>query len=151
MIYFSLFKLCFEIQAQYIFISLTYKTLTASFGLFFFKLSPVIFCWGLIYSFLVTFTCKRPHFWYFWRTFYEFFISLWFSATVAAYWKHLLSWLKVFIGPFYEIRRIYIWSTTFEIYFTTSEMQQINTIEYKISDVSKPIRYLLRSDSKVLW
>ena len=66
-------------------------------------------------------------------------ISSWFNATVAAYWKHLLSSLKGFIVAcffFNPIMRIYNWSTTFQIYFTTFAMQKINTIKDKITTIN---------------
>ena len=46
--------------------------------------------------------------------------SLWFNASVAAYWKHLLLFLLMgFIVTFfifYPLWRVYIWSTTIRIF-----------------------------------
>ena len=63
-----------------------------------------------------------------------FLISSWFSATVTAYWKHLLSFLSMGIYAFfYPIRRVYLWLTTYWIYFMTYVIQQMNTIKDKIT------------------
>ena len=76
----------------------------------------------------------------------------------------LLHVLKIFIiiinrmcccfFVFYPVRRIYVWSTTFQIYFVTIAMQQINTIKdvtLPFIDVSNPVWYLERNDSKSSW
>ena len=49
-------------------------------------------------------------------------ISLWFHATVIAYRKQFIAFLLIgFIATFfYPIRRIYIWSAMFKIYFMAS-------------------------------
>ena len=56
-------------------------------------------------------------------------ISSWFNLTVTAYWKHLsflLIGISVAFFVFYQIRRIYIWSTTIRIYFITFIIQEMN-------------------------
>ena len=64
------------------------------------------FSWMLLYHSPVIFIYKSLIFWYSLRVFP---LSLWFDVTVAA------------------IRRIYIWSKTFSIYFMTFLMYQIST------------------------
>ena len=88
---------------------------------------------------------------YFWRIFYSipiiFFykklslcgsllISLWITATIAAYRKHLSSLIFVFIVAFfllYPVWRINIWSSAFEIYLLTFIIQKLNWIKNKIT------------------
>ena len=70
-------------------------------------------------------------------------ISLWFSATITACSKRLLSFSATFLFfidgiyccflAFYLIRRIVIWSTTIWIHFATFLIQQINMIRYKLT------------------
>ena len=88
---------------------------------------------------------------YFWRIFYSipiiFFykklslcgsllISLWITATIAAYRKHLSSLIFVFTVAFfllYPVWRINIWSSAFEIYLLTFIIQKLNWIKNKIT------------------
>ena len=77
---------------------------------------------------------KKAIFFYILREFSS--IFSWFNATVAAYWKHLLSSLIGFMVAFlflYPIERIYIWSALFQIYFMTFALQQISIIKDKIT------------------
>ena len=54
----------------------------------FLKVFPVMFSWLEIYSFPVSFTYKRPNFWYSLR-FFSF--CSWFNVTVVVYWSYLSS------------------------------------------------------------
>ena len=61
-------------------------------------------------------------------------ISAWFNATVSTYWKHLyyhFCWLDLLL--YYPIWRIYIWSSTIQIYFLTLTIKKMNTIKDKIA------------------
>ena len=55
-----------------------------------------------------------------------------FNGPIAAYWKALIIIDRIYccFFAFFSIRRI--WSATFQIYFMTFVMQQINTIKDKI-------------------
>ena len=137
MICFLWFKVCFAMQAGYIFI-----LLRVIFGLLFSKLFPVIFSWWLIYSFPVIFIYKRIHFWYSLRTFFTFLHDL----------MGLL--LSSLIGFIVDIL-FFIQSgesTMFQIYFMTIVMRQINVIKNKIITSCWCFRpnllFILRSDSK---
>ena len=55
---------------------------------------------------------------------------------------------------FNSVRRIYIWSNMFEIYFLTFAMLQINTIKYKITTLrvcSRTILCLIIECRSLLW
>ena len=54
----------------------------------FLKVFSVMFSWLEIYSFPVSFTYKRPNFWYSLR-FFSF--CSWFNVTVVVYWSYLSS------------------------------------------------------------
>ena len=73
----------------------------------------------------------------------------WFNATIATYWKHLLSFLlMVFIAAFlicYPIRGIYIWSTTIKIYLMVFIIQQINKVKDEIITFHRCFKLNLRS------
>ena len=102
---------------------LVYKTLRAAVRLFFSNFFQSFFFWWKMYS-------KRFNF------LWIFFISSWFNATVMAYWKHLLYffwWDLLFLFCFCPIRKNYIWSTSFKIYFTTFTISWMNTIKYEIT------------------
>ena len=81
-------------------------------------------------------------------------ISLWFNTTVAAYWKHVSSsffWIYCGFLLFYPVWRINIWTTTFEIYLAVFVIQtytESNRKPLSLIDVSKPVWYLERLDSK---
>ena len=98
----------------------------------FLKLFPAIFFWWVIYSFPVYLFMKGLIFLIFCRSFLS---SSWFNATVTAYWKHSPSFLLagIIVAFFYSIRRIYILSTKFPIYFMTFLIQQLNIIEDKLT------------------
>ena len=76
--------------------------------------------------------------------FFNFFlISSYFNVVVAVYWKHL-SWSLTLFSLhlyFYPVRRIYIWSTTNQIYFMTFFIKQINTIFLFYNEITTFHRY----------
>ena len=97
--------------------------------------SQSIFSWWVLYSIPVIFTYKRLNLCFFCESLS---ISAWFNATVSAYWKHLyyhFYWLDLLL--FYPIWRIYIWSTTTQIYFLTLTIKKMNTIKDKIAILNR--------------
>ena len=104
-------ELCFETKTRnFIIILLIIFIIQNIKSIIFFKSFLIIFSWWMICSFPIIFICKKLNF----DILCEFFqIILWINGAVAAYWKHLPSYLFIvfIVAFFYPIWRIYIWST----------------------------------------